>query len=136
MNTSATSKKKLQTATTKLTLQLEERFYGIARAKVAQESNHNKPDGLQARGENDEEDSDDSDPGKIYCGQHDKGDDSFSFHESEASSDDEDKREVGKEARGISPLSMGRFKPGNASEVEKFEWLNKIGIGGTYDKEE
>jgi hypothetical protein len=29
---------------------LEERFYGIARAKVAQESDHNKPDGLQARG--------------------------------------------------------------------------------------
>jgi hypothetical protein len=44
---------------------LEERFYGIAQAKVAQESDHNKPDGLQARGENDEEDSDDSDPGGL-----------------------------------------------------------------------
>ncbi len=101
-----------------------------------QESDHNKPDGLQARGENDKKDSDDSDPGGIYSGQHHKGDDSFSFHESEASSDNEDKRELGEEAWGVSPLSMGRFKPGDASEVEKFEWLNKIDIGGTYDKEE
>jgi hypothetical protein len=29
-----------------------------------------------------------------------------------------------------------RFKPNDASEVEKFEWLNEIDIGGTYDKEE
>jgi hypothetical protein len=115
---------------------LEERFYGIARAKVAQESDHNKPDGLQAWGENDEEDSDNSDPGGIYSRQHDKDDDSFSFHESETSSDNEDERELGKEAWGISPLSMGRFKPDDASEVKKFEWLNEIDIGGTYDKEE
>ncbi len=66
---------------------LEERYYGIARAKVAQESNHNKPDELQARGGNDEEDSDKSDPGGIYSGQHNKDGDSFSFHESKASSD-------------------------------------------------
>ncbi len=115
---------------------LEEHFYGIAQAKVVQESDHNKPDGLQARGENDEEDSDDSDPGGIYSGEHDKDDDSFSFHKSKASSDDEDERELGEEARGVSPLSMGRFKPNDASEVKKFEWLNKIDIGGTYDKEE
>jgi hypothetical protein len=72
----------------------------------------------------------------VYSGQHNKGDDSFSFHKSKASSDNEDKRELGEEAQGVSPLSMGRFKPGNASEVKKFEWLNEIDIEGTYDKEE
>jgi hypothetical protein len=118
---------------------LEEHFYESARAKVAQESDHDKPDGLQARGviyKEDSADSNGSDPGGIYSGQHDKDDNSFSYHASEASSDDEDEGELGEDARGVSPLSMGRFKPDDASEVEKFDWLNKIGIGGTYDKEE
>ncbi len=86
---------------------MEEHFYEVARAKVAQESDHNKPDGLQAWGVNYEEDSADSngsDPGGIYGGQHDKYDNSFSFHASKASSDDEDEGELGEDAQGVSPL--------------------------------
>ncbi len=90
------------------------------------------------RGEDEEEDTDNegADPGGIYSRQGEEDNESFSYHKSEASSDDKDKEEFGIKARGCSPLSMGQYKLDNALEEEPFNWLKKIDSRGTYDKKD
>ncbi len=76
-----------------------EHYAGIARAKVARDH--------QAKGDEEEEDTTDGeslDPGGIYSRQSNKGDGSFSYHESEASSADENEEEFGEGASGCSLL--------------------------------
>ena len=115
-----------------------EHYDKIAQAKVAQEFAKKQGGHHQARGDNEEEDTDDEgiDPGGIYSGQSNENDGSFSYHESEATSDDEDKEEFGKGASGCSPLLMRRFKPDNAFEEEPFNWLKEVDSRGTYDKKD
>jgi hypothetical protein len=112
-----------------------EHYYEIAQAKVAQEDTK-KQGGHQAQREDEEEDTDNegADPGSIYSRQHEKDDKSFSYHESEASSDNEDEEEFGIGARGCSPLSMGQYKLNDVLEEEPFNWLKKIDSRGTYNK--
>ncbi len=77
------------------------------------------------QGEDEEEDTDNegADPGGIYSRQREEDDKRFSYHESEASSDDKDEEEFGIGARGCSPLSMGQYELNNSLEEEPFDWL-------------
>jgi hypothetical protein len=112
-----------------------EHYYEIARVKDAQED-AKKQGGHQAWGEDEEEDTDNegANPGGIYSRQREEDDKSFSYHESESSSDNEYKEEFGIGARGCSPLSMGQYELDNALEEEPFDWLKEIDSRGTYDK--
>jgi hypothetical protein len=114
-----------------------EHYYEIEQAKVTQED-AKKQGGHQARGEDEEKDTDNegADPGRIYSRQSEEDVESFSYHKSEASSDDEDKEEFGIGVRGCSPLSMGQYKLDNALEEEPFDLLKEIDSRGTYDKKD
>jgi hypothetical protein len=113
-----------------------EHYDEIAGAKVAQEFAKKQGGHHQARGDNEEEDTDNEgiDPGGIYSRQSNEKDGSFSYHKSEATSDDEDKEEFGEGASGCSPLLMGWYKPDNAFEEEPFDWLKEVDSRGTYDE--
>jgi len=74
----------------------EAHYAGIARAKIARETTH-QIGHLQAKGEDEGVntlDEDSLDPGGIYNRQSDE-DGSFSYHDSEASTDDDDEEEFG-----------------------------------------
>ncbi len=92
--------------------ELGDLFYTSARAIVDKE-HALEQDVQQAQGgeeEEEETDIEDVDPGCIYSREHEE-DDSYSFHESEASSDDNNGEEFGEGVSGHSPLSMGWYKP-------------------------
>jgi hypothetical protein len=110
----------------------------LAQAKVAQEFAKKQSGHHQVRGDDEEEDTDNEgiDPGSIYSRQSDENDGSFSYHESEATLDDEDEEEFGEGASGCSPSLMGRFKPDDTFEEEPFDWLKEVDSRGTYDKED
>jgi hypothetical protein len=95
-----------------------------------------KQGGHQAWGEDEEEDTDNegADPGGIYSRQHEEDDESFSYHDSKASSDGKDEEEFGIGARGCSPLYMGQYELDDALEEEPFDLLKEIDSRGTYDK--
>jgi hypothetical protein len=95
-----------------------EHYDKIAQVKVAQEFAKKQGGHHQARGDDEEDDTDNEgiDPGGIYSRQSDENDGSFCYHESEATLDDEDKEEFGKGASGCSPLLTGRYKPDNTFE--------------------
>ena len=83
----------------------EAHYAGIARAKIAHETTHQIGQ-LQANGEDEDEnttDEDSLDPGGIYNRQSDE-DGSFSYHDSEASTADDDEEEFGEGESGCSPL--------------------------------
>jgi hypothetical protein len=115
-----------------------EHYDEIARAKVAQEFAKKQGGHHQARGDDEEEDTDNEgiDPDSIYSRQSNENNGSFSYHKSAATSDDEDEEEFGEGASGCSPLLMGRFKPDNAFEEEPFNWLKEVDSRGTYDKKD
>jgi hypothetical protein len=116
-----------------------EHYDKIARAKVTHQEFANKQGGHhQARGDDEEEDTDDEgiDPGGIYSRQSNENSGSFSYRESEATLDDEDEEEFGEGASGCSPLIMGRYEPDNAFEQEPFDCLKKLDSRGTYGKKE
>jgi hypothetical protein len=83
-----------------------EHYDKIAQAKVAQEFAKKQSGHHQASRDDEEEDTDDEgiDPGGIYSRQSNENNGSFSYHESEATSDDKDKEEFGEGASGCSPL--------------------------------
>ena len=91
----------------------EAHYAGIARAKIARELTDQIGD-LQEKSDDEEDDdnTDDNslDPGGIYSRQSDE-DGSFSYHDSEASTADDDEEEFGEGASGCSPLVQGIFKP-------------------------
>jgi hypothetical protein len=106
-----------------------EHYAGIAQAKDARDH--------QAKGDKEEEDTTDEeslDPGGIYSRKSDKDDGSFGYHDSEASSADEDEEEFGEGASGCSPLVRGWFKPDDAFAAESFEWMKEVERRGTFDK--
>ena len=89
----------------------EAHYAGIARAKIARELT-DQIGHRQATG--DDKDNNNSyesglDPGGIYSRQSDKDDGSFSYHDSEASTADDNEEEFGKGASGCSPLDMGWY---------------------------
>jgi hypothetical protein len=103
-------------------------FYKSAQAKVDKEYALEQ-DVQQARGgeeEEEETDIEDVNPGCIYSREHEKEDNSYSFHESEASSDNDDGEEFGEGVSGHSPLSMGRYKPDAAFADDSLDWLHEI----------
>jgi hypothetical protein len=91
---------------------------------------------LQEKGNNDEDDDktdeDSLDPGGIYSRQSDE-DGSFSYHDSEASTADDDEEEYGKGASGSSPLVKGRYKPDEEMNLDSFEWIKEVESRGTFD---
>jgi hypothetical protein len=106
--------------------ELGDLFYKSARAKVDKEHALER-DVQQARGgeeEEEETDVEDVDLGCIYSREHEE-DNSYSFHESEASSDDDDGEEFGEGASGHSPLKMGRYKPDAAFADDSLDWLHE-----------
>ena len=110
-------------------------YAGITRVKLAREAKENVGH-HQAKGDNEEDDTtdnDDLDPGSIYSRQSDGDDGSFSYHDSEASSVDDDEEEFGEGASGYSPLVMGQYKPEDAMERESFEWMKEVESRGTFD---
>jgi len=112
----------------------EAHYAGIARAKIARETTH-QIGHIQAKGEDEDEDTTDEDsldPGGIYNRQSDE-DGSFSYHDSEASTADEDEEEFGEGASGCSPLVQGIFKPDEEIELESFEWMKEVESSGTFD---
>jgi len=87
----------------------EAHYAGVARAKIAWEVTE-KICHRQATGDdedNDTTDKDGLDPGGIYSRQSNE-DGSFSYHDSEASTADEDEEEFGEGASGCSPLVKDR----------------------------
>ncbi len=115
-----------------------EHYDKIARVKVVQEFAKKQGGHHQARGDNEEEDTDNEgiDPGGIYSRQSNENNGSFSYHKSEATSDDKDEEEFDKGASGCSPLLMGRYEPDNAFEEEPFDWLKEVDSRDTYDKKD
>ena len=108
-----------------------EHYAGIAQAKVA--SDH------QAKGDEEVEDTTDGeslDPGGIYSRQSYKDDSSFSYHDSEASSADEDEEELDEGASGFSPQVRGRFETDDAFAAESFEWMKEVESRGIFDKKD
>ncbi len=112
-------------------------FYKSARAKVDKEHALER-DVQQARGEEEEEEETDVEevnPGCIYSREYEE-DNSYSFHESEASSDDNNGEEFGEGASGHSPLSMGWYKPDAAFADDSLDWLYEIESRGRYNQED
>ena len=113
----------------------EAHYAGIARAKIARELTDQIGD-LQEKGD-DEEDDDNTDddslgPGGIYSRQSDE-DGSFSYHDSEASTADDDEEEFGEGASGRSPLVKGRYESDEENELDSFEWMKEVESRGTFD---
>ena len=69
---------------------------------------------------------------KIYSRKSDK-DGSFSYHDSEASTADEDEEEFGEGASGCSPLVKGRSEPDEEIDLDSFEWMKEVESRGTFD---
>ncbi len=91
---------------------------------------------LQAKDDNEDDDTTDEDsldPGGIYSRKSDE-DGSFSYHDSEASTADEDEEEFGKGASGCSPLVKGRSEPDEEIDLDSFEWMKEVESRGTFDK--
>jgi len=90
----------------------------------------------QAKGDDEEDDTTDNDgldPGGNYSRQSDGDDGSFSYHDSEASSVDDDQEEFGEGASGYSPLVMEQYEPEDAMEGESFEWMKEVESRGTFE---
>jgi hypothetical protein len=64
------------------------------------------------------------DPGGIYSRQSNEDNGSFSYHDSEASTADDDEEEFGKGASGCSPLVMGRYEPDEGLALNSFKSLS------------
>jgi len=110
-------------------------YAGIARVKLAREAKENVGH-HQAKGDDEEDDTTDDDgldPGSIYSRQSDGDDGSFSYHDSKASSADDDEEEFGKGASGCSPLVTGQYEPEGAMERDPFEWMKEVESRGTFD---
>ena len=106
----------------------EEHYAGIAREKVLRELTE-QIGHRQATGDNEDDDNTDEgglDPGGIYSRQSNEDDGSFSYHDSEASTADDDDEEFGKGASGCSPLDMGRYEPDEELELDSFEWMKEV----------
>ena len=89
----------------------------------------------QATGDDEDDDTTDKnglDPGGIYSRQSGK-DSSFSYHNSEASTADEDEEKFGEGASGCSPLVKDRYKPDEELELDLFEWMKEVESRGTCD---
>ena len=111
----------------------EAHYAGIARAKIARETTH-QIGHLQAKGEDEDDDTKDEDsldPGGIYNRQSDE-DGSFSYHDSEASTADDDEEEFGEGDSGCSPL-VGISKPEEEMELDSFEWMKEVESRGAFD---
>ena len=74
------------------------------------------------------------DPGGIYSRQSDEDDGSFSYHNSKASTADDDEEEFGEGASGCSPLLMGRYEPDEGLALDSFNWMKEVESRGTFDK--
>ena len=112
----------------------EEHYAGIAQAKVARELTE-QIGHRQATGDDEDNnttDEDGLDPGGIYSRQSNE-DGSFSYHDSEASTADEDEEEFGEGASGCSPLVMGHYEPDEELELDSFKWMKEVESRGTFD---
>jgi len=117
----------------------EEHYAGIAQVKVNRELATKNVGHCQATGDDEDEDTmdeDSFDPGGIYSSQSDKVDGSFSYHESEASTADDNEEEFGEGASGCSPLVMGRYEPDEEFEMESFKWMKEVESRGTFIKKD
>jgi len=116
----------------------EEHYARIARAKVTREL----PEQIghcQATGDDKDDDTTDEDgldPGGIYSRQSNKDNGSFSYHDSEASTADNDEEEFGEGVSGCSPLVMGWYEPDEELEMESFKWMQEVESRGTFDKKD
>jgi hypothetical protein len=113
----------------------EENYAGIARAKFARAAKE-QIGHRQATGDDEDDDTSDEgglDPGGIYNRQSDEDDGSFSYHDSEASTADDDEEEFGEGASGFSPLDMGRYELDEALELDSFKWMKEVESRGTFD---
>ncbi len=112
----------------------EAHFSGIARAKIARELTA-QIGHLQAKDDDEDDDATDEDsldPGGIYSRKSDE-DSSFSYHNSEASTADEDEEEFGEGASGCSPLVKGRSEPDEEIDLDSFKWMKEVERRGTFD---
>ena len=113
----------------------EENYAGIARAKFARAAKE-QIGHRQATGDDEDDNTSDEgglDPGGIYNRQSDEDDGSFSYHDSEASTADDDEEEFGEGASGFSPLDMGRYELDEALELDSFKWMKEVESRGTFD---
>jgi hypothetical protein len=113
----------------------EAHYAGIARAKIARELTDQIGD-LRKKSDDEEDedytDNDSLDPGGIY-GRQSNEDGSFSYHDSEASTADDDEEEFGEGASGRSPLVKGHYESDEEMELESFEWMTEVESRGTFD---
>jgi len=117
----------------------EEHFARIAQANVARECATENVGHCQATGDDEDKDTTDEDgfdPGGINSRQSDKDNGSFSYHDSEASTADDNEEEFGEGASGCSPLVMGRYEPDEEFEMESFKWMKEVESRGTFDKKD
>jgi hypothetical protein len=116
----------------------EEHFARIAQAKVPREVTE-KVGHRQGTGDDEDDDTTDEDgldPGGIYSRQSDEDNGSFSYHDSEASTADNNEDEFGEGASSCSPLVMGRYEPDEEFEMESFKWMKEVESRGTFDKKD
>jgi hypothetical protein len=112
----------------------EAHYAGVARAKIARDVTEQICH-RQATGDDEDDDTTDEaglDPGGIYSRQSDE-DGSFSYHDSEASTADEDEEEFGEGASGCSPLVKDRYEPDEELELDSLEWMKEVESRGTFD---
>jgi hypothetical protein len=81
-------------------------------------------------------DEDGLDPGGIYSRQSKEDDGSFSYHDSEASTADDDEEEFGEGVSGCSPLVMGWYEPDEELEMKSFKWMKEVESRGAFDKKD
>jgi len=87
----------------------------------------------QATGDDEDNDTTDEDglnSGGIYSRQSDE-DGSFSYHDSEASTADEEEEEFGEGASGCSPLVKDQNEPDEELELDSLEWMKEVESRGT-----
>ena len=113
--------------------ELGDQFYRAAREKVDKELALERV--VQAQSGEEEEGEihfEDGDTSGIYSRGHGEDDESYSYHESEASSDGNNEEEYGEGASGQSPLAIDQEN--SDSMVDDLDWLHEVERRGKYDK--